>query len=206
MKKILASFAIILMLTACKEQKNSTSDPQTTGSAELSGASGSLDNLPEFSIYNLPSSWTTQNGEAIELEELHGKVLVMVMIYTSCEFSCPQLVEDMKAIEAQVPKRDLDDTRFILVSIDPETDTPDRLKEFAIENDMDKDHWLFLRGTPTSTQEFAAVLSVKYTRISPIDFSHSNIISIFDKEGVLVYQREGLGRDTKVHEVLQQQL
>lgn len=206
MKNILTSIFIILMLISCNQGKSSVSDSETTGSAELSGASGSLENLPEFSIYNLPSSWTTQDGRALELEELHGKVLVMVMIYTSCEFSCPQLVEDMKAIEARVANDKLDQTKFIMVSIDPETDTPQRLKEFAIENDMDEDHWLFLRGTPTSTQEFAAVLSVKYTRISPIDFSHSNIISIFDKEGVLVYQREGLARDAKVHEVLEDHL
>lgn len=206
MKKLYILLTLMLVFSACNQGKQSAKDLEATGSTELPGASGSIENLPELSIYNLPSTWTTQDGENLELKELHGKTLVMVMIYTSCEFSCPQLIEDMKAIEAKVNKRKLDNTKFILVSIDPETDTSQLLKEFSIENDMDEDHWLFLRGTPTSTQEFAAVLSVKYTRISPIDFSHSNIISIFDKEGVLVYQREGLGRDSKVHEVLNQQL
>lgn len=206
MKKIFTLLTLSIILSSCNQNKEADFDQKTNSSTEPLGASGSIENLPEFSIYNLPSTWINQEGKEIALAELHGKTLVMVMIYTSCEFSCPQLLEDMKEIEAKVDKKNLDSTKFIFVSIDPKTDTPERLKEFSIQNDMQEDHWLFLRGTPTSTQEFAAVLSVKYTRISPIDFSHSNIISIFDKEGVLVYQREGLGRDAKVHEVLNQQL
>lgn len=36
---------------------------------------------------------------------------------------------------------------------------------------------------------------MSFKKISPIDFSHSNIISVFDEDGVLVHQREGLGVD-----------
>lgn len=151
--------------------------------------------LPELSIYNLPSTWTTQENENIELKDLRGNVLVMVMIYTSCKAACPRLVADMRNIEKQVPEKDLDKVKFIMVSIDPETDTPQRLKKFSEENLMTDDHWMFLRGTPEDTREFAAVLAVSYKKISPIDFSHSNIISVFDEEGVLVHQQEGLGVD-----------
>jgi|TARA_Y100000389_G_scaffold198575_1_gene235340 protein SCO1/2 len=40
-------------------------------------------------------------------------------------------------------------------------------------------------------------LAVKYKSISPIDFSHSNIISVFNREGELVFQQEGLALDHK---------
>lgn len=206
MKKLVLLLSIMTVLASCNQNSASSDTADKSTASEEVGASGAIENLPEFSIYHLPSTWTTQDGESLELKELQGKVLVMVMIYTSCDFSCPQLVEDMKAIEASLSRKQLKDTQLIMVSIDPETDTPERLKEFAIENDMEEDHWLLLRGTPTATQEFAAVLSVKYTRISPIDFAHSNIISVFDKEGVLVYQREGLGRDAKMHEVLEEHI
>lgn len=153
--------------------------------------------VPELSIYNLPSTWTTQDNEAIELKDLRGNVLVMVMIYTSCKAACPRLVADMRNIEKQVPEEDLDKVKFIMVSIDPETDTPERLKKFSKDNLMTDDQWLFLRGTPEDTREFAAVLAVSYKKISPIDFSHSNIISVFDEEGLLVHQQEGLGVNNK---------
>jgi protein SCO1/2 len=48
-----------------------------------------------------------------------------------------------------------------------------------------------------NTREFANILAVKYKEISPIDFSHSNIISVFNQQGVLVNQQEGLGVDNK---------
>lgn len=151
--------------------------------------------LPELSIYNLPATWTNQDGEQVEMQEFRGNVLVMVMIYTSCKAACPRLVADMRHIEQQIAPKDLDNVKFILVSIDPETDTPERLQKFAKENLMEDDQWVFLRGTPEITREFAAVLAVNYKQISPIDFSHSNIISVFDENGVLVHQREGLGVD-----------
>ena len=79
------------------------------------------------------------------------------------------------------------------MSIDPKVDTPKRLKSFAIENKMDGDQWVFLRSSEENTREFAAVLAVNYKKIAPLDFSHSNIISVFNVEGELAYQQEGLG-------------
>lgn len=153
--------------------------------------------ISDMSIYNLPSHWTTQDGADIELKELEGKVLAMVMIYTSCQAACPRLVADLRNIEKQIPNDKKDDVQYVFVSIDPETDTPERLKAFAKENQMEDDKWLFLRGSQEDTREFAAVLAVNYKQISPIDFSHSNIISVFNQGGELVHQQEGLGVDNK---------
>ncbi|MBT3478785.1 MAG: SCO family protein [Candidatus Marinimicrobia bacterium] len=149
------------------------------------------DNLiSSASIFNLTSKWKTQNNETIELKDLKGDVLVMVMIYTSCKAACPRLVADMRNIFNKVGNSSV---KYIFVSIDPETDTPKKLKEFAIMNQMDNKQWVFLQGNIDDVREFSNVLSVKYKQISPIDFSHSNIISVFNKDGVLIHQQEGLG-------------
>lgn len=148
--------------------------------------------LPEMSIYHLQGYWTDQDSNTFELHELRGKVLVMVMIYTSCKAACPRLIADMRRIEEQIPEEYGDEVQYIMVSIDPETDTPSRMKEFARENQMTDAKWLFIRSTPENTREFASVLAVNYKRISPIDFSHSNIISVFDRDGQMVFQQEGL--------------
>lgn len=149
--------------------------------------------ISDLSIYNLPSKWTNQNNQDIELKDLKGNVLVMVMIYTSCKAACPRLVADMRNIESRLPKEVKKNVKLVLVSIDPETDTPKRLKDFSIENKMESGQWLFLRSTEENTREFAAVLAVNYKKISPIDFSHSNIISVFNADGELDYQQECLG-------------
>ena len=186
MKKLLViitSFSL-LFISCNNESKSESSNAITVTSSNA---------ISDLSIYNLPSVWTTQGNEDIELKELRGKVLVMVMIYTTCKVACPRLVADMRDIESKIPKSKKDKIKLILVSIDPETDTPERLKEFSIENQMESDQWVFLRGSEEDTREFAAVLAVNYKKISPMDFSHSNIISVFNQEGELAHQQEGLG-------------
>lgn len=193
MKKLILLLSILGMFNACNHGEAKKKEVKEIAVNKMDDGK----ELPELSVYHLPSTWTTQNNEKIELKDLQGNVLVMVMIYTSCKAACPRLVADMRNIEKQVAEKDLDKVKFIMVSIDPETDTPGRLKKFSEENLMTDDHWMFLRGTPEDTREFAAVLAVSYKKISPIDFSHSNIISVFDEEGVLVHQQEGLGVDNE---------
>lgn len=185
-------FAIAFIAISCN---NSGKDSETISEIEKVQSHDTV--ISDMSIYNLPSHWTTQDGKEIELKELQGKVLAMVMIYTSCQAACPRLVADMRSIEKQIPTEKKDNVQYVFVSIDPETDTPERLKAFAKENEMEDNKWLFLRGTEEDTREFAAVLAVNYKQISPIDFSHSNIISVFNQGGEMVHQQEGLGVNNK---------
>ena len=180
-KTIIAVFILLFSLQSCKESdKKKDSVPVNK-------------EISDLSIYNLLSKWTTQDGKDIELKSLKGNVLVMVMIYTSCKAACPRLVADMRDIESKLDKNTKQHVKLILVSIDPKTDTPEKLKDFAIANKMNQDPWLFLRSSEENTREFAAVLAVNYKQISPIDFSHSNIISVFNPDGELIFQQEGLG-------------
>lgn len=160
---------------------------------EKSNAATAKSDISDESIFNLTTTWRTEENKEITLKELKGKVLVMVMIYTSCKAACPRLVADMKNISLQIPENKKNDVQYILISIDPTNDTPERLKAFAIEKEMDGEEWTFLQGNKESVQEFANVLSVKYREISPMDFSHSNIISVFNQQGELIHQQEGLG-------------
>jgi len=172
----------LLMIAACQSDADQSVTPAEEETKEL----------PEMSVYQLPGIWTNQDNEDFPLEELRGKVTVMVMIYTSCKAACPRLVADMRRIEEQIPEQYKPEVQYVMVSIDPEVDTPEKMKEFSIENEMTDDKWIFVRSTEENTREFATVLAVNYKRISPIDFSHSNIISVFDKDGVMKYQQEGL--------------
>lgn len=185
MKKIPYLLALLVLLSCSRKDPNATVNfPES-------------EDLDEMSIYQLPAVWNTQRGDQIEFKDLQGETLVMVMIYTSCRTACPRLVADMRGIEGAVNAKSSDPVKYILVSIDPKKDTPERLFSFAKENGMEDDQWVFLQGTEESTRDFANILAVKYKEISPMDFSHSNIISVFDKKGVLKYQKEGLGLENQ---------
>ncbi len=151
--------------------------------------------LSDLSVYNLPSNWTDQHANQMQLQDLRGNIVVVAMIYTSCQAACPRLVADMRHIEKTVNSKAKSKIKYLLVSIDPQVDTPERLKKFSIDNEMDGEQWLFLRSNEEDTREFAATLAVNYKKISPVDFSHSNIISLFNEDGELIYQQEGLGVD-----------
>ncbi|WP_337964906.1 SCO family protein [uncultured Flavobacterium sp.] len=181
-KSIITFFILLFTLQSCKDPKKEVTKPIAK-----------TKEITDLSIYNLPSQWTTQDGKNIELKSLKGNILVMVMIYTSCKAACPRLVADMRDIEKKLDRKTKKNVKLILVSIDPKTDTPQKLKAFAIANNMNQNPWIFLRSTEDNTREFAAVLAVNYKQISPMEFSHSNIISVFNTDGELIFQQEGLG-------------
>ena len=178
MKNILLFLFSVLTIFSCKENTEQTAQNKENA---------------DSSIFLLDSKWQNQDAEELQLKDLKGKNLVMVMIFTSCRTACPILVGDMKKIHAKIEKNKLKDTSLVLMSIDPTNDTPEVLKKFAAERNMDSEPWIFLRSDEESTREFANVLAVKYKKISPIEFSHSNIISVFNRNGELVSQEEGSG-------------
>lgn len=193
--KTLSYVTVLCMLFLSCNQNDFEIDPVPQKIASTEVGTDVEKELPGLSIYHLPSTWRTQDNQELMLEELRGKVLIVTMIYTSCTTACPRLLHDMRNIEKQIPQEDLDKVRFVMVSIDPETDTTERLKEFSKIHHMEDDHWVFLTGSPENTREFANVLAVNYNKISPMKFSHSNIISVFNEDGVLAHQKEGLGMD-----------
>lgn len=188
MKKIISLFVGVVSLISCQERDQKTS-------------------FESASIFQLNSIWENQDGEMMQLSDLKGKTLVMVMIYTSCKTACPRLTGELSEIEKSLGNYDPNKIRLVLVSIDPEIDTPEQMRSYLKINEFNGQQWLFLRSDPTATREFANVLSVKYKQISPIDFSHSNIISVISKEGILTYQKEGLTvNTTEVVKMIKQEL
>ncbi len=144
-------------------------------------------------LSDIPGEWTTQAGETVRMADLDGHPTLVAMIYTACPSACPRLVADMKAIAAELPEEG--NHRFVLISFDPVADTPEVMTAFAALHKLDPERWTFLQGTPESVQTFAHVLGVRFARTGPVDFAHANIMSVFDAEGVLRHQQEGLARD-----------
>lgn len=177
MKKFLFLLFFALMLFSCNEKKEEVVDNKNT--------------VPKESIFLLDSKWKNQEGKELQLRDLKGKNLVVVMIFTSCQTACPILVADMQKIAAKIDPKKTDETTMVLVSIDPDNDTPEVLKKYAEERKMDAKHWTLLTSDMESIRELANVLAVKYKKISPILFSHSNIITVFNKNGEMIKQVEG---------------
>jgi protein SCO1/2 len=150
-----------------------------------------------FSLYDLSSAWRDQRGAEVRLPSLAGKVRVVAMVYTSCQATCPLIVGDLKRIEASIPAERRDDVGFVLVSIDPERDSPERMAQWAARTQLDPARWTLLAGGADEVREVAAVLGVRYQPQADGELAHTNAITVLDPAGAVAHQQLGLGAETK---------
>jgi protein SCO1/2 len=161
--------------------------------------------VPSGSIFNLADTFQTQKKNAIILASLAGKPTVMGMIFTNCGYACPHLTNDMKNIAAKL-KGKREKVNFVQVSFDTERDNPEQLQKFSSEMGLDKD-WILLHGNEQAVRTLSVLLNIQFDKDAEGNFSHSNLITVLDKNGVLVYQKEGLDADhvetlEKINELL----
>lgn len=141
------------------------------------------------------SGWIDQSGKKFSLAQLEGKPVVLTMFFASCAYACPILVNDMKKIESEIPENELSSYMFVLISIDPERDIPQKLAKFAQEKNLDTKRWTLLTGNSDEIMELAALIGFKYKKDNKGDFSHSNLITFLNKEGEIIHQQVGLNQD-----------
>lgn len=147
---------------------------------------------PDTSVFGLGVPWTDQAGRAFDLHSLAGTPTVVLMFYGTCRSACPVLIRDVKRVEAALTPAARARTRFVLVTFDPSNDTPERLRELAAESQLDLSRWSLLRGADDDVRAFATVLGVQFSRVGPGEYTHSNLITLLDPQGVVAFQLDGL--------------
>jgi protein SCO1/2 len=151
-----------------------------------------LQPLPGSSVYQLTSSWENQNGETVSLARFRGQPTVVLMFYGTCQAVCPILIGDMKRIDEALAPDIRAHTQFLLVTFDPDTDTPARLLALAHERGLDTSRWSLLHGRADDVRDLAMALGFQYRPMGNGQFSHSNLITLLDANGIVAYQLEGV--------------
>lgn len=150
--------------------------------------------LPNDSVYHVASHWLNQNGDKVNIADFRGKVQVVAFVYTYCEHSCPLIIANLKQIERGIPTEQKPDARFLLISLDPARDSPEVLKRYMLDHDLDERQWTMLNGDPDDVLELSALLGVRYRPMDSKskDIAHSNMITVVDRRGRINYQMKGL--------------
>ena len=150
--------------------------------------------LPNDSVYHVASNWVNQNGGKVNIADFQGKVQVVAFVYTYCEHSCPFIIANLKRIEREIPAETKADVQFSLVSLDPARDSPEVLKQYMLDHDLDEQLWTMLNGNPDDVLELSALLGVRYRPMDneAKDIAHSNMITVLDRQGRIHYQMKGL--------------
>ena len=144
-------------------------------------------------IYDLPGQWRNQSGDAIKLDNLRGKVRIITMGFTSCKFACPRIIGDMQRIEKELGA-DADKAGFVFFSIDPENDTPEKMRGTLTEHNLTPKRWTLLTAPDETVRQLAVALNFKFQVTEGI-FAHSNLIAVLNADGAIVHREEALGAD-----------
>jgi len=91
----------------------------------------------------------TQDGKKVHFYDdlIKGKVVAIELIYTTCKYNCPLETARMVQLQKQLADHMGKDVFFYSISIEPEHDTPEVLKEYASKYHVGPG-WLFLTGKP----------------------------------------------------------
>ena len=75
-------------------------------------------------------SLTNQDGGPVQLDELKGGWTLLFFGYTFCPDICPATLAELRQLDGMLPQALRGELRTILVSVDPDRDTPQQLKEY----------------------------------------------------------------------------
>lgn len=130
---------------------------------------------------------TDLEGNPVSLESTNGKARIVYFYFASCPDVCPPTtyllggVQDMLREKGDLGKN----VEMISISFDPETDTPDVIKDFAERSGAEFESWKFLRGENRDqmidlAREFG--VAVMYDEANKT-FYHTNVITLVDEDG-----------------------
>ncbi|MGE4405640.1 SCO family protein [Pseudomonas sp.] len=75
-------------------------------------------------------SLTDQDGEPVRMDELEGRWTLLFFGYTFCPDICPATLAELRQLKGLLPEDVRGELQPILVSVDPNRDTPAQLKEY----------------------------------------------------------------------------
>ena len=86
---------------------------------------------------------TERNGKQVTSEQLLGSPYVVSFFFSTCPSICVRQNQKVKELQDMFEGQDV---RFVAISVDPENDTPEKLREYAARFGADKEQWMFLTG------------------------------------------------------------
>ncbi len=153
------------------------------------------------SLYGLKTVWKDQNGQDKILKDFSGKPTLVSMVYTACAHTCPMTISKLEQIKKGLEKSGLKDFRIVLASFDDVKDTPAHLKEYMKLRKLEESQWTFLSPrSQKEAREMSVILGISFKKLSEGEYSHSNVITLLDKDGVPIAKIDNLAADLKVFE------
>ncbi|WP_408732644.1 SCO family protein [Chryseobacterium sp.] len=131
--------------------------------------------VPDFEL-------TDQNSKNITNKDMLGKVYLVEFFFSKCPTICPVMNRNMRAIEDEVNSPEFG---IISISIDPDNDTPEALKQHARMVGAKSPNWHFLTGNRDYIGQLADQFNIYVgdKEDESESLNHSGMIALVDQEG-----------------------
>lgn len=128
--------------------------------------------------------------EEYAFSEMPKKARLIEFMYTHCPDVCPVTTLELSKLKHRLEQEGVfgDKVEFITITIDPERDTPEVLREYAgrFEVTSSEDGWVFLTGTEESTRKVADSLDFLYRDPGSGEIIHSTWLYFMDENNNLL--------------------
>ena len=143
--------------------------------------------LPPFALVN-------QSGATVRSESLRGHALVVSFVFTTCREACPLITVQLARVQARARAEQLDGrVRFVSITLDPVTDTPEVLRRYAAAYGIDLASWHFLTG---ASEDVARVIGgFGLSTVTGDRAVHGSLVMLVDGEGRIAERRTDLELD-----------
>jgi protein SCO1/2 len=138
-----------------------------------------------------PFTLTSQDGESVALADLRGKVVALAFIYTGCPDICPMLTQKMVDVQDALVAEFGAKIAFVSITLDPERDTPDVLKDYAQFWRAKLDGWAFMTGSLEAVRDVTRRYGVFFAKKEDGSVEHSQLTTLVDADGQIRVQYLG---------------
>jgi len=154
------------------------------------------DTLPDYAL-------TNELGQPIRLSQYRGKTLVLSFLFTRCPLPtfCPRTARQLAETQQTLLSRERGPTNWqiLVVSIDPEYDTPERLKQYGESYDYYPDRWTLATGDLTEITALGEQFGVMFWKEGGT-ISHNLRTVVVDPTGII--RANLIGNEWKVEELV----
>lgn len=131
---------------------------------------------------------TDQHGNQVNASDFSGKFILLYFGFTNCPDQCPTTLGFWKTVHTQLGSK-AEQVEFIMITVDPERDTTERLKEYMSFFDED---FIGLTGTLPEIQDVAEDYRISF-RKEPLESDpegyqvvHTTQSFLIDKDGQVI--------------------
>ncbi|WP_026566515.1 SCO family protein [Bacillus sp. UNC41MFS5] len=143
--------------------------------------------LPDFTLID-------QNGNSVTKQDFLGKTVVLTFTYVNCidPNACPILLGNFSNLQQDLKSKGskTDNLLLVSVSLDPENDTPEVMKEHANKMNFDLSYLKMLTGDKNQIQNLADTLGEHFENKGS-EVLHDNKTFIFNGDGRLTHEFTG---------------